>query len=32
MTTTDAVTGDITDVAAGRAQLDAIDEQIRQLC
>ena len=31
MTATEAVTGDITDVAAGRAQLDAIDEQIRRL-
>ena len=31
MTTTEAVSGDITDVAAGRAQLDAIDEQIRSL-
>jgi chorismate mutase len=31
MTTTEAVTGDITDVAAGRAQLDDIDEQIRSL-
>ena len=31
MTTTEAVTGDVTDVATGRAQLDAIDEQIRSL-
>jgi len=31
MTTTEAVSGDITDVATGREQLDAIDEQIRQL-
>jgi chorismate mutase len=31
MTTTEAVSGDITDVAAGRVRLDAIDEQIRQL-
>ena len=31
MTATEAVSGDITDVAAGRAQLDAIDEQIRSL-
>jgi len=30
-TTTEAVSGDISDVAAGRAQLDAIDEQIRSL-
>jgi len=31
MTTTEAVTRDVTDVATGRAQLDAIDEQIRSL-
>jgi chorismate mutase len=31
MTTTEAVSGDITDVATGRTQLDAIDEQIRAL-
>jgi len=31
MTTTEAITGDITDVASGREQLDAIDEQIRAL-
>ncbi|HMC71765.1 MAG TPA: chorismate mutase [Mycobacteriales bacterium] len=31
MTTTEAVSGDITDVAAGRVQLDTIDEQIRSL-
>ena len=31
MTTTEAIAGDITDVASGREQLDAIDEQIRAL-
>ena len=31
MTTTQALSGDVVDVAGGRAQLDAIDEQIRAL-
>lgn len=31
MTTTEALDGTVTDVASGRAQLDAIDEQIRDL-
>jgi chorismate mutase len=31
MTTTEPVTGDVSDVATGRARLDAIDDQIREL-
>jgi len=31
MTTTETLAGDVIDVAGGRAQLDAIDEQIRAL-
>lgn len=31
MTTTEALSTDVVDVATGRAQLDAIDEQIRAL-